>query len=104
MPQRSNPNWAVLIGHALTALDDQIAALRRQRVKLAALGVGKPGPGRLRVSRADAAAAPGPRKRREVSAATRARQRAAAKARWAGVKKERAATRKAKPSANKSRP
>jgi hypothetical protein len=90
--KRDDP--AELLRLAITGLDERIAELQAIHTQLAAM-IGRPS-GDIAV---EAAA---PQKRRKLSAEAREKISAAAKARWAGVRKAKAKTQKPKPTAKKT--
>src|SRR5262249_4679637 len=99
MPKKSGSgDPADLIRMAIARIDDQIGELSAQRAQLVRMvsldGDGAAARRRGRPPAAKAAATPaGPaRKKRKVSAATKAKLKAAAKARWARYRAERKAS------------
>ncbi len=86
MPKTKGNDLAELLRQVLSAVDAQIADLQGQRAQLTAMLDRKPA--------GNPAELEAPRTRRKMSAATKAKIRAAAKARWA---RERAAKAKGQP-------
>jgi hypothetical protein len=89
MPTNLEKDLADLLQQAMDGIDEQIAKLETQRAQLAAL-VGRT------AGNASAIESLLPRKRRKFSAETKAKLKAAAKARWARVRAEKAKALKAK--------
>jgi len=88
-------NQSELMRLALVGLDTQIAELQEKRAQLAALTNGQP-------TAASVAAAPPPQKTGKMSDEARAKISAAAKKRWAKVRKAKAEAAKSAPAAKKT--
>ncbi len=94
MPKTRREDVAELLGLALNGLDMQIADLQEKRAQLAAMIGGQPAGPAMRAA--------APRKKGGLSAAGRAKISAAAKARWARERKEKAKASKLKPITKKA--
>lgn len=94
MPRTKIDDPAELLRLALTGLNTQIAELQQMRAQLAAMINGR--------SAGPAVEAAEPTKRGKLSAETRAKISAAAKARWTKVKKAQAKNQKPKPIAKQA--
>lgn len=88
-------NQSELMRLALAGLDAQIAELQEKRAQLAALTTGQPAASTVE-------AAPPPEKTGKMSAEARAKISAAAKKRWAKVKKAKAEAAKSAPAAKEA--
>ncbi len=97
MPTNLKNDIADLLQQAVEGIDEQIAKLELQREQLSGLVERTAG-------NASAIESLLPRKRRKFSAATKAKLKAAAKARWARVRAEKAKALKAKTAAKKAKP
>ena len=95
MPKTKIDDPAELLRHAITGLDEQIAELQEIQTQLAAM-IGRP-------SADFAVEAAAPQKPRKLSDEAREKISAAAKARWAKVRKAKAKAQKAKPVTKKAK-
>ena len=98
LKQSGSEDPAELIRMAITRIDDQISKLNSQRTQLLGMVSGAPASasaprrGRPPAAAAKAASSAKPaKKKRKVSAATKAKLKAAAKARWARFRAEKKA-------------